>query len=209
MGKGREAAEVQREIVQLPGVKSANFAALATLEHQLGEGDVAGTLQLAKACDPRDPSPWVLEGSLVHGSDNPDGALAAYRMALKIDPRFAKAWVGVCEIEASRRNLPEALAAAEQALDCDPSIHAPWFHKGSMLAASGKHREAIRSFTRATELDPEHLQTRLGLTILHNTLGEKVLALQHLGQAVRIDRARVEQMAAGNSAIAALLRELR
>ena len=209
MGKLREAVEVQREIVRLPGVKSANFAALAALEHQLGVGDVATTLQLAKACDPRDPAPWVLEGSLIHGSEDPEAALAAYQTALRIDSKFAKAWIGICEIEASRRNLPEALAAADQALDCDPSIHAPWFHKGSMLAASGKHREAIRCFTRASEIDPDHLQTRQGLTILHNTLGQKGLAIQQLGQAVRIDRAAVEKMAAGNPAIATLLLELR
>jgi len=209
MGKVREAVEVQREIIRLPGVKSVNFSALAAMEHKLGIGDPATHLRLAKACDPRDPGPWVLEGGLIHGSANPEGALAAYRRALEIDSRYAKAWIGICEVESARRRLPEALAAAQQALDCDSSLHAPWFHKGSMLAASGKHREALQCLTRAKEIDPEHLQTRLGLTILHNTFGERTEALQQLGQAVRIDRAKVEQMAGGNPTIASLLRKIR
>ena len=208
-GKLRAAVEVQREIVQLPGVKSVNFSALATLEHQLGEGDTAATLKLAKACDPRDPGPWVLEGGLIHGLEDPDAALAAYRMALEIDARYAKAWLGICEIEASRRNLPEALAAAEQAVDCDPSLHMGWFHLGSMQAQGGQSRAAIRSLTRATESDPTHIKTRVGLAILHSQLGERSSALQHLGQAVRLDRAMVEQVAVGNPTITSLLLELR
>jgi tetratricopeptide (TPR) repeat protein len=209
MEKVEEAIEVQREIIKLPGVKSVNFSALAAMEHKLGVGDPKTHLKLAKACDPRDPGPWVLEGEMFHGTADPEAALAAYRKALEIDPRYAKAWVGICEIEASRRNPEASLKAAEKALEYDPSLHAPWFNKGSMLAATGRHKEALRCLRRAAEIDPEHLQTRLGLTIIHNTLGERQQALQQLGQAVRIDRAKVEQMAGRNAVIASLLRELR
>jgi len=209
MEKVQEAIEIQREIIKLPGVKSVNFSALAAMEHKLGVGDPKTHLELAKACDPRDPGPWVLEGELFHGATDPEGALAAYRKALEIDPRYAKAWVGICEVEASRRNPEASLKAADKALEYDPSLHAPWFNKGSMLAATGKHKEALRCLNRAAEINPEHLQTRLGLTIIHNTLGERRQALQHLGQAARIDRAKVEQMASKNAVIANLLRELR
>jgi arylsulfatase A-like enzyme/Tfp pilus assembly protein PilF len=204
----REAIEVQRQIVRLPAVKSVNFIALAQLEDRIGEGDVSATLQLAKACDARDPMPWVTEGSLVHWPEDPTAAMAAFRKALEIDPRCAKAWVGVCEIEASRRRLPEAIAAAEEAVACDPSLHAPWFHMGTMNAASGKHREAIRCLTRAREIDPKHLHTRLGLTMLHITLGERAQAQAQLREAAQIDRVAVERMAAGNPGIARVLREL-
>ena len=209
MEKVQEAIDVQREIIKLPGVKSVNFSALAAMEHKLGVGDPKTHLELAKACDPRDPGPWVVEGELFHGAADPEGALAAYRKALEIDPRYAKAWVGICEVEASRRNREASLKAADKALECDPSLHAPWFNKGSMLAASNKHREALLCLKRAAEINPEHLQTRLGLTIIHNTLGDRQQALQQLGQAARIDRAKVEQMAGRNALIASLLRELR
>jgi len=207
-GKTEAALEVQREIVKLPGVKSLNFSALAALEHQLGVGDPKTHLELAKACDPRDPGPWVVEGDLLHGPGDPVGAIAAYRKALEIDPRYAKAWVGISEAEASRRDPAASIAAADKAIECDPTIHAPWFTKGSMLAASGRPRDGITFLKRAAELDPEHLQTRFGLTLLHNTLGERDAALRNLAQAKRIDPVKVEGLARQNGVVANLLREL-
>ncbi|MCH2102623.1 MAG: sulfatase-like hydrolase/transferase [Planctomycetes bacterium] len=208
MGEPEQALEVQREIVKLPGVKSANFAALAALEKVLGVGDPEGHLELAKACDPRDPGPWVTQGDILHGPADPEGAIAAYRRALEIDPRFAKAWVGISEIEASRRDPVASIRAAEEAIKCDPTLHSPWFTKGSMLAASGRPREAVPCLKRAAEIDPDHLQTRFGLVFLHNSFGERVEAKRQLAEAKRIDPTKAAQMASGNPAIAELMRQL-
>jgi choline-sulfatase len=208
-GKYEEALAVQREIIQMPTVKSVNFIALAQLEKKLGIGDIVETLGLAKACDPRDPTPWVLEGELFHWPSDPAAAMACYQRALEIDERCAIAWIGVCEVESSRRNLPEAQSAAQRAVECDPSSHTAWFRLGSMQAAGRKNREAIVSLVKASELDPVHIPTRVGLSMLYAGGGERPRALVHLRKATELDRAQVEQMARQNPVIAGLLNELR
>ena len=203
-GRYQEAIEVHREVVRLPAAKSVNFVSLAQLEEKLGVGDFAATLELAKAYDPRDPLPWVVEGSLVHGLDDPNAAMAAYQKALELDARCAKAWLGVCDVESSRRNLAGAMAAVKQAVECDPYLYLAWFKLGSLQAAGGQAANAVTSFARAAEIEPTHVRSLLGLTMLHLQLGQRSSALQRLEQALQADRAEV-----GNATVAELLRELR
>jgi arylsulfatase A-like enzyme/tetratricopeptide (TPR) repeat protein len=209
MEKFSEALAVQREIIQLPTAKSVNFIAMAQLEKRLGVGDIAESLSMAKACDPRDPMPWVAEGELLHWPSDPVAAMACYQRAIEIDERCAKAWIGVCEVESSRRKVPEAQAAARRAVECDPSLHVAWFRLGSMLAAGRKNREAIVALVKASEIDPAHIPTWIGLSMLCAGEGERPTALQHLRKAVELDRAQVEQMARQNPVISGLLGELR
>ena len=204
-----DALEVQREIIQLPSVKSANFLAMAQIEKKLGIGDLAKTLDMAKACDPRDPKPWVIEGELLHMPSDPDAAMRCYQRALEIDERCAGAWVGICQVESARRRLPEAQAAAKRAVECDPSMHMAWFRLGSMQAAGRKTREAISSLLRASEVEPLHIPTWIGLSMLYASVGERPRALQSLQRAADLDRAQVEEMARKNGVISGLLDELR
>jgi tetratricopeptide (TPR) repeat protein len=121
-------------------------------------------LQAAVAAHPRNPIAHNSLGVALADKGDRDGAIAAYKEAIKHDPNYAQAHSNLGNALHSKGDLDGAVAACWEAIRLDPRL-APAHtnlgvalrRKGNLDAAIAAHREAIRH-------DPKHAPA-------HNNLG--------------------------------------
>ena len=89
--------------------------------------------------------------SLVRAGDA-EGALAAYREAVRLDPAFKEAWYGMARALMDAARHDEAQAALEKNLELDPESYQAWFALGLTRYRAGRHEAAIDAYNRALAL---------------------------------------------------------
>ncbi|MGD2135241.1 MAG: tetratricopeptide repeat protein [Gemmatimonadales bacterium] len=136
----------------------------------------------AAAIDPddeRNAEAWYEVGVELE-SIAPAEALDAYRRAVDLDAGHSDALVNLGRLLHEDGSLPDAEQCYRRALDICPDDGTAAFNLGTVLEDLERSHDAIAAYERAAHLDPTQADAHFNLARLHERLGEKALALQHL-----------------------------
>lgn len=143
--------------------------------------EAGAALEALVALHPDHAAGWINLGIARFNTENPDGAEAAYRMAMqlgsalgrqnlvrhcldvgKIDEAIAIAGSDpqlqllVTATQRSTGQLEEAQASLESLIEEHPAFAAAHHELGLVLGQQGDHATAMQAFQRTLELDPDH-----------------------------------------------------
>ena len=171
LGRGNEAREILRGLVQRPAPRVGSFLRLAGLERKLGVEGWHTHVEAAKRVHPRDPMPWVREGDWAQEDGDAVAALAAYERAIAIDPACAKAWIGLGNTRHRLGEDQEAERVLRKAIALDPIAFEAHYNLGVVLESRQRPEEALDHYRRAQQLEPTHALTLVNLGNVHLAAG--------------------------------------
>jgi len=116
-----------------------------------------------------------------------DGAMAAYREALRLSPTDARLHTVLALHLAKRGELKEAEDHAAKAIECGPNDVRSRLTMGHVLLLQGRAEDAITRFREALRMDPQHNWTRLNLGVALSTAGQLAEAADQLSEAIRVN----------------------
>ncbi|HXY76903.1 MAG TPA: tetratricopeptide repeat protein [Steroidobacteraceae bacterium] len=149
-----------------------------------------GVLQVVEhkppAPEPSAPPPdWFAQALTLEGSD-PEGAIAAYRLAVTVDPHDAAAWTNWGRLLHERGKIREANDVYRRALaqvGRDPLL---LFNQGVLFEDLGKDAAALTAYQTALEEDPDLADCHYNIARLYEALGKPQHAIRHLGRYRRL-----------------------
>lgn len=107
-----------------------------------------------------------------------DGAIAAFRDALKLQPEMPLAHVNLGLVLAQSGKPDEGIEHFQLALKSRPNFASAYFSWGLVLKQQGKITAACEQFQRAIELEPDDLRTRHTLALTLRDAGEETAAVE-------------------------------
>ena len=118
-----------------------------------------------------------------------DGAVSAFKEAIRLDPRHAKAHAGLIQVlYFKKRDVDGAVAACHEALECNPDNHAVLGTLGSILCDVKKDYDgAIATFQRAIAIDPNNPITYANLGNAYSGKGELDRAINAYRRSLQLD----------------------
>ncbi|HWP19002.1 MAG TPA: tetratricopeptide repeat protein [Burkholderiaceae bacterium] len=136
--------------------------------------------------DPRDRTPagddpvqWVQEGEAIEDED-PIGAEAAYRHALRLDPGYADAYLNLGALLCEEGRCEEALRLFDEAIERCPGDEMLHYNRAVALEGLGRFAEAIASFRKTVELQPAMADAHYHLARLLEQVGDQQGVVRHL-----------------------------
>jgi tetratricopeptide (TPR) repeat protein len=100
------------------------------------------------------PEAQMARGNFAAARGDADGALAAYRAALRLDPGFVEAAVNAADVHRARGEEGLAEQVLREALDRRPDAAAARHALGLVLVRQRRLPEAVSELGRAAALDP-------------------------------------------------------
>lgn len=189
--------EFQKDLVRRPEALEA-WIGVALCHEELG--NVADAITALKCCLAQHPETALAFhrlGWLSYREKKLIGALKHYLKAIQCVPTWYEPshHAAVCCHEL--RRYPEALAHYEHALTCNDNLAIVWYHTAKVLKDGGQLAAALPVYRRALALQPDFVDARYSLGLLHLLRGEwlegwKGYELRWQGS----DRAGVEQLPA-------------
>ena len=120
--------------------------------------EAVGFLRAAVASRPESSQAHIMLGRALHDAGDTDGAVAAFRKAIRLNPNRAGAR-DLARALAPRGGLEEARAAWEKTLAGDPPDHDPWYGYAQLCAFLGKeeaYRRARKALLERFGDSPDH-----------------------------------------------------
>ena len=128
------------------------------------DGREIGPYEAARALRPENPVVWNNLGAALADKGDVDGAIAAYRGAVKHDPKYATAHTNLGVALKDNGDANGAIAAYKEAIKHDPKYALAHYNLGVALKDNGDANGAIAAFKEAVKYDPK-------LAWAHNNLG--------------------------------------
>lgn len=126
-------------------------------------------------------------GSLALGSQDADGASAAFEAALRVNPGDGRSWSGLAFARMLRLDLAGAVEAFEKAVAAMPGHVGTWLGYGWAQLLSNQLDAARRSFEEALRLDRNVAETHGALAVALARLGQADRARAEVDVALRLD----------------------
>ena len=98
---------------------------------------------------------WMLLGSLLHGSDRAEGAIACYQRATERAPSNAAAWSGLGAAYTQIGDIEKSSAAYANAVALQPGLPGVHMSYAHVLKTLGQQAEALREYRTAIAQKPE------------------------------------------------------
>jgi tetratricopeptide (TPR) repeat protein len=120
-------------------------------------------LQATAAANLHGSVPWSALGGILrkHMRDN-DGAIRAFRAAIRLDPFHAHHYSNLGNALKGKRNFAAAIKAYRKALELDSSDAIAWLGLGWALECEGDVEGALAAFRKAIQLDPDDVRGHIG-----------------------------------------------
>lgn len=136
--------------------------------------------------DTHDPTPFLAEGEARLAAEDWEGAVVAFRQAVKIAPASALAHskLGVALVQ--KRQWDDAATEFARAIQLDPGYAPAHSNLGNVHRERGRLDEAIASYTRAIALDPDYWIAHQNLGIVYKQQGRIAEAVQEFKTATRL-----------------------
>lgn len=128
---------------------------------------------------------WFSEGLTLESND-PGGAVAAYRQAAEENPHNAAAWINLGRLLHVLGKTGEAEAVYRRGLGqvgLDPLL---LFNQAVLLEDVGKPAAALEAYQAALAGDPDLADCHYNLARLYEALGKPQNAIRHLGEYRRL-----------------------
>jgi tetratricopeptide (TPR) repeat protein len=136
-----------------------------------------GPYETARALRPENQAVWINLGVALMDEGNLDGAVAAYRQAIKHDPTFAKAHTNLGAALRAKGDVDGAIAAYRDAIKHDPTDAYAHNNLGNALRAKGDLDGAVAAYRQAIRHDPTDAD-------MHANLGDALTAKGDLDGAI-------------------------
>jgi len=111
---------------------------------------------------------------------DPSSAATLYADILRQCPRHADAHVNLGRLQHAAGRLAAAEAHYRAALEVEPSDGVAAFNLAVALDDMGRNTDALSAYHQALSADPRLADAHYNLARLHESRGERVLALRHL-----------------------------
>jgi tetratricopeptide (TPR) repeat protein len=127
-----------------------------------------------------------MAGRLLELFNRREGAIDAYRTALKQKADFHRAANRLAYMLASLQRYAEAEPYFQAVLRADPGNAAAHFNLGYTFDQRGEHEKAIAAFKEAVRLNPKIDRAWYGMGLSHAALGQHEEAAQALREAATL-----------------------
>lgn len=127
---------------------------------------------------------WFNLGNALAGTQDRDGAVAAYRKALSLDPANGDTWFNLGVTLAEGGGVPEAAEAFGRAVGLDPGNAEAQFNLGLARALLGDRAAAVSAYEAALKASSAHPGASVQLARLDLAGGNVGSALDRLRRAV-------------------------
>jgi tetratricopeptide (TPR) repeat protein len=140
-------------------------------------------LKLLKVA-PDSPRTYQLMGSVAAADGNWQGAIDAYRKALRLAPKLQGAHLQIAILMLTHAPDPnawhQAIEELKEELKADPTSAQAEYEIGEAYRKHNELESAVAAFHKAIELEPDAVEARLGLAKALRELGRKSDALAAL-----------------------------
>jgi tetratricopeptide (TPR) repeat protein len=120
-------------------------------------------------------------------SENPKGAVLAFRAASTIDSQFLQAWRYQGMSFDLLGEYSEALNSYQKAIDLVSDNFSLYFEQGDILESLKRYPEAINSYDQAIKLKPQHPEAYNNRGLTYINLKQYPQALSDLNQAIKLN----------------------
>ncbi|MBN9117816.1 MAG: tetratricopeptide repeat protein [Planctomycetes bacterium] len=136
------------------------------------DGREIGPYEAARALRPGNVTVWLNLGCALHGRGDRDGALAAWREAVRLDPADAIARYDLGWALYDRGDVPGAVAAFEEAIRLDPKYARAHYELGVARNRRGDVAGAIRAWKEAARYDPRDPRATTNIGVAYAQQGK-------------------------------------
>jgi tetratricopeptide (TPR) repeat protein len=119
------------------------------------QSDIEALLRRVTQLAPGHVAAWLLLGSLLHGSDRPEEAIACYQRAAELEPANAGAWSGLGADYAQIGDMEKSATAYARSIALQPDVPGIRMSHAHVLKALGRQPEALREYRAAIALKPD------------------------------------------------------
>jgi tetratricopeptide (TPR) repeat protein len=127
------------------------------------DGQGLGPYEAARALRPDNVTVWINLGVILHGRGEMDGALAAWREAVRLDPRDPLARYNLGWGLQIRGDLDGAIAAYREVIRLDPKYALAHYNLAGALNDKGDVTGAIATWWEAVRHDPDNARAHTNL----------------------------------------------
>ena len=155
--------------------------------HLSMDGQQIGPYEAARALRPENVGVWINLGGALRAKGDADGAIVAYRGAIKYAPKDAVAHATLGYALGAKGDVEGAIAAYREAIKCAPN-GAVWHSSlGLALRAKGDVEGAIAAHRQAIRCDPKLTTAHYQLGVSLSDKGDVDGALAAYREAIRCD----------------------
>ena len=177
-GRIAEARDLYQQVLTADSGNAEALRLLGIISMQSGEDQRA--IELIRSSIASDPTAiaHVNLANAMNACGDVDGAIAAYREAIRLKPQYPQAFYNLGIALADKGLYDDAIEAYRDALRLKADYPAALSNLGVLLNDRGRSDEAIACYRRAIELDPAYADahTNLGTALKDQGLIEAALA---------------------------------
>jgi tetratricopeptide (TPR) repeat protein/S1-C subfamily serine protease len=166
-----------------PNVYAQKWAVLISLKRYR---EAAAAINKAIELSPR-AAFYLARGFVRYESEDKQGAIDDFNLAIKINPNFAEAYVGRGFVRYESEDKQGAIDDFNLAIKINPNFAEAYVGRGGVRYESGDKQGAIDDFNLAIKINPNLAQAYFVRGVVRNELGDKPGAIDDYNQAIKIN----------------------
>lgn len=155
-------------------------------------GEMASMPAVAELPAPAPIAPMSADGwferALELEEDDSQGAIAAYKRALRLRPDCTETLINLGRLHAEGGEPVRAEECFREALELDPSDPTAVYNLGVVAQDTGQDGQAIELYRRALELDPGLSEAHYNLATIYDRTGDPRAAIRHINEYRKLTR---------------------
>ncbi len=150
------------------------------------DGQEIGPYEAARALRPDNVAIWSNLGNALHIKGDLEGAIDAYKEAIKLDPKFTAAYFNL-GLALAKNDFDGAIDAFKEAIKLDPKYAPAHDRLGNALHRKKDLDGAITAYMEAIRVDPKYAPAHCNLGIVLAAKGKIDGAIAAYREAIRLD----------------------
>jgi tetratricopeptide (TPR) repeat protein len=166
-----------------PNVYAQKWAVLISLKRYR---EAAAAINKAIELSPR-AAFYLARGFVRYESEDKQGAIDDFNLAIKINPNFAEAYVGRGGVRYESGDKQGAIDDFNLAIKINPNLAQAYFVRGVVRNELGDKQGAIDDYNQAIKINPNYAEAYYNRGYVRNELGDKPGAIDDYNQAIKIN----------------------
>ena len=152
-----------------------------------GKSDTEKLKQYNQEVDKLSSTDWAERGRALESSQDYEGAIEAYTMAIRLCPNNASIYDSRGVVYLRKNQDTKALADLNKAIELDPAADIAYTNRGLLYMRMGQYGKALADLNKAIEINPENFRAYSNLGELHGMLGNYTKALANHDKAIKLN----------------------